>query len=52
MRELERIRLTKAVAERRLKAAQVAERLALCKRQTGRLVRRYGVNGPAELVSS
>lgn len=52
MRELERIKIIAAVAERRLKVVQAAERLALCERQVSRLVRRYEASGPAGLVSS
>jgi hypothetical protein len=46
MRELKRIKVIKAVVDRRLRCYQVAKRLDACTRQISRLCRRYEVCGP------
>lgn len=52
MHELERVKIIEAVVERRLTVVLAAERLQLCERQVGRLVRRYEAAGPAGLISA
>ena len=51
MRELDRLKVIQAVAERRLKPGRAAERLGLSVRQIERLVLRYGADGARGLVS-
>ncbi|WP_409015132.1 helix-turn-helix domain-containing protein [Caballeronia sp. LZ001] len=51
MRELDRLRVIQAVAERQLKPGRAAERLRLSVRQIERLVLRYRADGALGLVS-
>jgi len=51
MRELDRLRVIQAVAERQLKPGRAAERLGLSVRQIERLVWRYRADGAHGLVS-
>ncbi len=51
MRELDRLKVIKAIIEGRLKPAAAAQRLRLTTRQVHRLVLRYREDGPAGLTS-
>ncbi|MCA8495752.1 helix-turn-helix domain-containing protein, partial [Burkholderia arboris] len=51
MREVDRLKVIEAVAERRLKPGQAADRLSLSVRQVERLVLRYRAADVAGLVS-
>jgi transposase len=51
LRELDRLRVIQAVAERQLKPGRAAERLSLSVRQIERLVLRYRAHGARGLVS-